>query len=57
MQRLLIVFIGMLSMGGCATQGGIYRGSGVDEIPLSACAKCNKVPFYVDGKYINENHK
>lgn len=43
--------IGFFVMSGCATDK-VYKGTGIDKIPPSECAKCNKKPFYVDGKWL-----
>ena len=49
--RIVLMLVGLLTMGGCSTTPRGYLGSGTDKISVSSCAKCNKIPFYVDGKF------
>lgn len=54
MKRLLnITGIAMLViMGGCSTSARGYKGEGINKISDSPCKKCNKIPFYVNGRRI-----
>ena len=55
MKVITIVFGCLLVMGGCASQGGVYKGSGANKLKDSPCAKCNKLPFYVDTQFKDGN--
>jgi uncharacterized protein YceK len=48
--KMLFIILGLLVMSGCSTSSN-YKGSGTDKIHASPCAKCNKVPFYVNGQW------
>ena len=52
MKKLMILLM-VVALAGCESDK-IYRGSGIDEIPYSKCAKCNEIPVYVDGKWLQE---
>lgn len=57
LRKLLNIISIIVLIYGCSKTGDIYRGTGVDEIPISPCAKCNKKPFYINGKYVSEDCK
>jgi hypothetical protein len=55
LQKHKLIVIYAIILYGCTCSNHMFKGEGIDEIPMSPCAKCNAKPFYINGNFINEN--
>lgn len=56
MMKKIIPILGLLITCGCSFHKE-FNGAGVDKLSTSVCARCNKPPFYVNGRFVRANNK